>query len=143
MRKNKTTKNFTNFKMNDEVYKQRRQVINVIYDLKNHGINIPRIDVRIGEDKKESVLGKGRLNDNIIWITPKALNKGENYLYHTVLHELVHTIFGYGHSRTCHLMKAYQPEVVFTKEKLIDIFKRYYNLYNNKKINKQMEVAWI
>lgn len=141
MKKNKTTKDFTNFKMNDEVYKQRRQVINVIYDLKNHGINIPRIDVRIGEDKKHYVLGKGRLNDNIIWITPKALNRGENYLYHTVLHELVHTIFGYGHNATCHLMKPYQPEVVFTKEKLINIFKRYYNLYNNKKINKQLEVA--
>ena len=30
MRKNKTTKNFTNFKMDNEVYKQRRQVMNII-----------------------------------------------------------------------------------------------------------------
>ena len=37
MRKNKTTKNFTNFKMDNEVYKQRRQVMNIIYEIKNIG----------------------------------------------------------------------------------------------------------
>jgi len=140
MRKNKTTKNFTNFKMDGDVYLQRCKVMSVIYAVKKSGMNIPRIDVRIGEDKNCHVLGKGRLNDNIIWITPKAINKGENYLYHTVLHELVHTIFGKGHSRTCHLMKAYQPEVVFSKDKLINIFRRYYDLWINKQ-TKQLEVA--
>jgi len=140
MRKNKTTKNFTNFKMDGDVYLQRCKVMSVIYAVKKNGMNIPRIDVRIGEDKNCHVLGKGRLNDNIIWITPKAINKGENYLYHTVLHELVHTIFGKGHSRTCHLMKAYQPEVVFSKNKLIKLFRRYYDLWINKQ-TKQLEVA--
>ena len=106
MRKNKTTKNFTNFKMNSDVYALRCKVMSVIYAVKKSGMNIPRIDVRIGEDKNCHVLGKGRLNDNIIWITPKAINRSEDYLYHTVLHELVHTIFGKGHSRTCHLMSA-------------------------------------
>jgi len=119
---------------------QRCKVMSVIYAVKKNGMNIPRIDVRIGEDKNCHVLGKGRLNDNIIWITPKAINKGENYLYHTVLHELVHTIFGKGHSRTCHLMKAYQPEVVFSKDKLIKLFRRYYDLWINKQ-TKQLEVA--
>ena len=140
MRKNKTTKNFTNFKMDGDVYLQRCKVMSVIYAVKKSGMNIPRIDVRIGEDKKCNVLGKGRLNDCIIWITPKAINKGENYMYHTVLHELVHTIFGKGHSRTCHLMKAYQPEVVFSKDKLIKLFRRYYDLWINKQ-TKQLEVA--
>tara|TARA_R100001163_G_scaffold25288_1_gene20840 strand:- start:192 stop:614 length:423 start_codon:yes stop_codon:yes gene_type:complete len=140
MRKNKTTKNFTNFKMDGDVYLQRCKVMSVIYAVKKSGMNIPRIDVRIGEDKNCHVLGKGRLNDNIIWITPKAINKDENYLYHTVLHELVHTIFGKGHSRTCHLMKAYQPEVVFSKDKLIKLFRRYYDLWINKQ-TKQLEVA--
>jgi len=140
MRKNKTTKNFTNFKMDGDVYLQRCKVMSVIYAVKKNGMNIPRIDVRIGEDKNCHVLGKGRLNDNIIWITPKAINKGENYLYHTVLHELVHTIFGKGHSRTCHLMSAYQPEVVFSKDKLIKLFRRYYDLWINKQ-TKQLEVA--
>ena len=140
MRKNKTTKNFTNFKMTGEVYLQRCKVMSVIYAVKKAGMNIPRIDVRIGEDKSCNVLGKGRLNDCIIWVTPKAINRGENYMYHTVLHELVHTIFGKGHSRTCHLMKAYQPEVVFSKDKLINIFRRYYDLWVNKQ-TKQLEVA--
>ena len=140
MRKNKTTKNFTNFKMNDEVYKLRRQVMNIIYEVKNLGLNIPRIDVRIGEDKSCNVLGKGRLNDNIIWITPRAINKGENYLRHTVLHELIHTIYGCGHNSKCHLMKAYQPTTIKSKDKLLQLFKNYYNKYNN---IKQMEVAWI
>ena len=140
MRKNKTTKNFTNFKMDGDVYLQRCKVMSVIYAVKKAGMNIPRIDVRIGEDKNCHVLGKGRLNDNIIWITPKAINKGENYLYHTVLHELVHTIFGKGHSRTCHLMSAYQPQVVFSKDKLIKLFRRYYDLWINKQ-TKQLEVA--
>jgi hypothetical protein len=140
MRKNKTTKNFTNFKMNSDVYTLRCKVMSVIYSVKKNGMNIPRIDVRIGEDKNCHVLGKGRLNDNIIWITPKAINKGENYLYHTVLHELVHTIFGKGHSRTCHLMSAYQPQVVFSKDKLIKLFRRYYDLWINKQ-TKQLEVA--
>ena len=140
MRKNKTTKNFTNFKMDGDVYLQRCKVMSVIYAVKKAGMNIPRVDVRIGEDKNCHVLGKGRLNDNIIWITPKAINKGENYLYHTVLHELVHTIFGKGHSRTCHLMSAYQPQVVFSKDKLIKLFRRYYDLWINKQ-TKQLEVA--
>ena len=140
MRKNKTTKNFTNFKMDGDVYLQRCKVMSVIYAVKKSGMNIPRIDVRIGEDKNCHVLGKGRLNDNIIWITPKAINKGENYLYHTVLHELVHTIFGKGHSRTCHLMSAYQPQVVLSKDKLIKLFRRYYDLWINKQ-TKQLEVA--
>lgn len=138
--KKKTTKNFTNYKMNSEVYKQRQQVMSVIYAVKNNGMNIPRIDVRIGEDKNCHVLGKGRLNDNIIWITPKALNRGEDYLYHTVLHELVHAVFGKGHYRTCCLMTAYQPQVVSSKDKLIKQFKRYYDLWINKK-TKQLEVA--
>lgn len=140
MRKNKTTKNFTNFKMDGDVYLQRCKVMSVIYAVKKAGMNIPRIDVRIGEDKNCHVLGKGRLNDNIIWITPKAINRSENYLYHTVLHELVHTIFGKGHSRTCHLMSAYQPEVVFSKNDLIKLFRRYYDLWINKQ-TKQLEVA--
>ena len=140
MRKNKTTKNFTNFKMDGDVYLQRCKVMSVIYAVKKSGMNIPRIDVRIGEDKNCHVLGKGRLNDNIIWITPKAINKGENYLYHTVLHELVHTIYGKGHSKTCHLMSAYQPQVVFSKDKLIKLFRRYYDLWINKQ-TKQLEVA--
>ena len=138
MRKNKTTKNFINFKMTDEVYKLRKKVINVLYDLKNNGFDIPRIDVRIGQHKNCQVLGVARLNSNIIWITENAIDKKENEFYHTVLHELLHTIYGCEHDNKCHIMTPYQPKVVFNKNKLLTIFKKYYNKYNN---IKQLEVA--
>ena len=48
MRKNDKLKNFTNYKMDSDVYKLRRKVINLIYELKNEGLTLPRIDVRIG-----------------------------------------------------------------------------------------------
>ena len=139
-RKNKTTKNFINFKMTDEVYKLRKKVINVLYDLKNNGFNIPRIDVRIGQHKNCQVLGVARLNNNIIWITEKAIDKKENEFYHTVLHELLHTIYGCEHDEKCHIMSTYQPKIVFSKNKLLKIFKNYYNKYNNI-TTKQLEVA--
>jgi hypothetical protein len=44
----KETKDFRNYKMNDEVYKLRRQVIDLIYEVKSV-YDIPRIYVRIGE----------------------------------------------------------------------------------------------
>ena len=139
-RKNKTTKNFINFKMTDEVYKLKRKVINILYELKNNGFNIPRIDVRIGQHNDCQVLGVARLNNNIIWITEKAIDKKENEFYHTVLHELLHTIYGCEHDNKCHIMTPYQPKVVYNKNKLLKIFKNYYNKYNNI-TTKQLEVA--
>jgi len=130
MRKKKTTKNFVNFKMSDEVYKNRRKVLNFIYELKNEGFKLPRIDVRIGEDKKCSVLGRARLKDNIIWITQKAINNGEMELRTTVYHELLHAIYGCNHVKGCPIMSATQPEVAVNKVKAIEIFKKYYNKYN-------------
>ena len=44
MKKNKTTKHFKNYKMTNEVYKLRKKVINVLYELKNMGYNLPRIE---------------------------------------------------------------------------------------------------
>ena len=136
MAKSKTAKNFTNFKMNNDVYKLRRQVLNIIYEVKNMGLKIPRIDVRIGEDKNCQVLGKANLNKNIIFITAQAINKGENVLRHTVLHELVHTIFGINHDEKCHLMKSVQPKKIKNKDQLLGLFETYYN-----KHNKESEVA--
>jgi len=42
-RKNKTTNNFVNYKMTNEVYKLRKKVINILYELKDKGFNLPRI----------------------------------------------------------------------------------------------------
>tara|TARA_X000001382_G_scaffold127255_1_gene114854 strand:+ start:145 stop:567 length:423 start_codon:yes stop_codon:yes gene_type:complete len=140
MRKSKTTKNFNNYKMTPEVYKLKRKVINILYELKDKGFNIPRIDVRIGQHKDCQVLGVARLNNNIIWITENAIDKKENEFYHTVLHELLHTIYGCEHDNKCHIMSTYQPKIVYSKNKLLKIFKNYYNKYNNI-TTKQLEVA--
>ena len=135
--KRKTTKDFKNFKMDNEVYQLRKKVINIIYEVKNLGLNIPRVDVRIGEHKKCNVLGLARLKDNIIWITKSAISKGDEHLRHIVLHELLHTIYGCEHDSKCTLMNAYVPKILKSKKDLLSIFTKYYNKYN--KI-KQLEV---
>ena len=129
-RKVKTTKRFVNFKMDNEVYKNRRKVLDFIYELKNEGFKLPRIDIRIGEDKKCSILGRARLKDNIIWITQKAINHGDMELRTTVYHELLHAIYGCNHVKGCPIMSAVQPDVVANKSQSIEIFKKYYSKYN-------------
>ena len=129
-RKVKTTKRFINFKMDNEVYKNRRKVLDFIYELKNEGFKLPRIDVRIGTSQKCNVLGKARLKDNIIWITQEAIDNGNNELRSVVYHELLHAIYGCNHVKGCPIMSAIQPDVVATKLKAIEIFKKYYSKYN-------------
>ena len=129
-RKVKTTKRFVNFKMDNEVYKNRRKVLDFIYELKNEGFKLPRIDVRIGTSQKCNVLGKARLKDNIIWITQEAINNGSNELRSVVYHELLHAIYGCNHVKGCPIMSAIQPDVVANKSQSIEIFKKYYNKYN-------------
>ena len=129
-RKVKTTKRFINFKMDNEVYKNRRKVLDFIYELKNEGFKLPRIDVRIGTSQKCNVLGKARLKDNIIWITQEAINNGSNELRSVVYHELLHAIYGCNHVKGCPIMSAVQPDVVANKSQSIEIFKKYYNKYN-------------
>ena len=129
-RKVKTTKRFVNFKMDNEVYKNRRKVLDFIYELKNEGFKLPRIDVRIGTSQKCNVLGKARLKDNIIWITQEAIDNGNNELRSVVYHELLHAIYGCNHVKGCPIMSAVQPDVVANKSQSIEIFKKYYNKYN-------------
>ena len=129
-RKDKTSKHFTNFKMNDKVYEDRRKVMFHIYELINEQLKLPRIDVRIGTDKHKCVLGRARLNKNIIWITKKAVDGSIDDLRQVVYHELLHTIYGCNHKRGCPIMSASQPQVVLNKVGLIGIFKEYYSKYN-------------
>ena len=123
MRKNKTTKEFKNYKMNSDVYKLRRQVMNLIYEVKEV-YDIPRIDVRIGESKNCNTLGIARLNNNIIWIAEYTINKGIDFLRNVVYHELLHTIYGVEHDENCPLMQS-RLENILTKEQCLDIFGKY------------------
>ena len=105
-----------NFKMNDAVYKLRRQVINLIYEAKKEIKDLPRIEVRIGEARKKNVLGVAMLKDYKIWITDDAINMGEDVLRNVVFHEIVHAVTGFGHDEKCPLMQSKQKTILNKKE---------------------------
>jgi len=122
-RKNKITKEFKNYQMNSDVYKLRKEVMNLIYEVKEV-YDIPRIDVRIGESKNCNTLGIARLNNNIIWIAEYTINKGIDFLRNVVYHELLHTIYGVDHDEKCPLMQS-RLENILTKQQCLDIFGKY------------------
>jgi hypothetical protein len=100
-------KGHTNKKMNEGVYKQRREVIDLIYKakrlLQSVGIEMPRIDVRITAVEPNVIsIGVAQMNGNYIWIPEKSL--GKSWLYQVVLHELCHAIWGIEHNTKCKLM---------------------------------------
>lgn len=117
-------KEIKNYKMNNAVYQLRRQVINLIYEAKNYGINLPRINVRVGSATKgnEKVLGVGGAKN--IWITEKAINKSMDYLRHVVFHEIGHAVFNLPHNEKCPLM-ASSLSSPCTKTQALEILKGY------------------
>ena len=132
MRKNTKSKYIDNFKMDKDVYALRRQVINILYEVKKLIPNFPRIDVRVGKSKcSDGTLGVGRANQNIIWITKECINRGTDFLRNTVLHELVHTVYGFGHDERCPLMESY-AKTVLPKNDVLKIFKAYHKRFGLK-----------
>jgi len=113
-----------NKRINNNVYQLKRDVINIIYDLKRY-VNLPRITVRI-TDKHSNILGLARLKDNIIWIPDNTFNS--KYLYQVVLHEILHAVYGIEHDNNCDLMSEYVKNI--TKEKALNIFLSYCNKHN-------------
>jgi len=113
-----------NKRMNNQVYQLKRNVINIIYDLKRY-VNLPRITVRV-TDNQDNLLGRARMNDNIIWIPENTFNS--KYLYQVVLHEILHAVYGIEHNEKCELMCKYVKNI--TKEKALNIFLSYCNKYN-------------
>lgn len=101
---NMKTKEIKNLKMNDFTYKLRRKVINILYEARDRGIKLPRIEVRIGQPTEcaPNVLGVG--GGLKIWITDKAIDRGYEYLLHVVLHELGHAVYNLPHDKKCKLM---------------------------------------
>jgi len=114
-----------NFKMNDAVYKLRRQVINLIYEAKKEIKDLPRIEVRIGEARKKNVLGVAMLKDCKIWITDDAINMGDDALRNVVFHEIVHAVTGFGHDDKCPLMKPNLDGYLLNKNQCIKYLKSY------------------
>jgi len=115
-----------NKRMNNQVYQLKRDVINIIYDLKRY-VNLPRITVRI-TDNQDNLLGRARMNDNVIWIPENTFNS--KYLYQVVLHEILHAVYGIEHNENCELMCAYVTKQL-SKQKSLDIFLGYCKKYQS------------
>jgi len=119
-------KQIKNFKMNDQTYSLKRKVINLVYEVKNSGVNLPRIEVKIGEQRKPNVLGVALLKDNKIWITEDAIKMGEDALRNVVFHEIVHAVTGFGHDENCPLMCSKLGKLL-NKKDCLDKLKQYIN----------------
>jgi len=114
-----------NFKMNDEVYKLRRQVINLIYEVKKEFLSFPRIEVRIGEARNHNVLGVAKLSKKQIWITKRAVDMSQDALRNIVYHEIVHAVTGFGHDDKCPLMKPTLDGYLLNKNECMKYLKKY------------------
>ena len=115
----------TNHKMNDLVYKKRRQVMNLIYEVKKEFLSFPRIEVRIGEARDHNVLGVAKLSKKQIWITDRALNMSQDALRNIVYHEIVHAVTGFGHDDMCPLMKPSLDGYLLNKKQCMKYLKKY------------------
>ena len=114
-----------NFKMNDNTYKMRRQVINLIYEVKKEFLSFPRIEVRIGEARDHNVLGVAKLSKKQIWITDRILKMSEDALRNVVFHEVVHAVTGFGHDDKCPLMKPTLDGYLLNKNQCMKYLKSY------------------
>ena len=94
-------KGVKNKKMSPEIYKLRRKVMNIIYDLKKIDPDMERVEVRIADDNKKGNLASARMDEHkVIWVTEEALNLPENDLRYIIAHELLHTMYGYRHKNS-------------------------------------------
>jgi len=110
-----------NLKMDDEVYKLRRETMKYIYEAKQL-CNLPRITIRIIDKPNDKhTLGLARMNDNIIWI-PKDTIKNKWDLRFIVYHEILHAVFGIEHNKNCPLMNGIVPNKKMSKKELDKIF---------------------
>ena len=124
IKKNDKVKELKNKKMNDEVYAMRRRVMDIIYSIKKE-VDIPRIDVRI-TDGHEKILGMGRMNNNIIWISEDVMKYNDSVILRVVLHEILHAVHGIEHVENCPLMDVITySKNEYSKDELVSLFKKY------------------
>ena len=119
-----------NLEMNDEVYKLRRKVMDIIYDAKKMA-SLPRITVRITEeDDNNDIIGLARMKDNIIWISQDAIEEPKIDLRRTVYHEILHAVFGVPHKEEGVLMGPYTDiGRNYNRQELDKLFKKYVEEY--------------
>jgi len=132
--KNKTKDGYRLKKMNDNTYKLRRSVINIIYELNNFlkankCKRLPRVEVRIIEEHncKRKIGGYAYIGRNIIHIPEQSVGLSYEKLLRIVIHEVLHGL-GFHHDDKCHIMHPGWPTLVYdnlTREKLLNTFLGY------------------
>ena len=123
MRRNVTTttnRKIQSKRMSDEVYKMRREIIDIIYRVKKLVPNMPRISVRVA-DNDDEVLGCATMRGHEMWITERSTSD-----LAVVLHEILHAWKGIEHDDNCKLMHPNKQLGVSDKE-LMDTFLTYTN----------------
>ena len=123
MRRNITTttnRKIQSKRMSDEVYKMRREIIDIIYRVKKLVPNMPRISVRVA-DNDDEVLGCATMKGHEMWITERSTSD-----LAVVLHEILHAWKGIEHDDNCKLMHPNKQLGVSDKE-LMDTFLTYTN----------------
>jgi hypothetical protein len=124
MKKRTTTSILENKKMNTSVFAERRQVINVIYELKKAVPSLPRVEVRItkNSETRPNLAGLGSMKGYVVWIPEKTLKS--DILFQVVAHEVLHAVKGAKHDEKCDLMCAVVRPL--SKAKALKIFKGYF-----------------
>ena len=112
-----------NKRMDDGVYKLRREVMTLIYEIKTL-VDLPRVEIRI-TDNHPCTLGQARMRDCQIWITEGAITNSRYDLRCIVYHEVLHAVYGVGHDDKCPLMHPVHKPI--SKAECQRIFKKYVN----------------
>lgn len=93
--------------MNEEVYKLRKKIIDIIYEAKEIA-DLPYITVRVTEPgikvvdgKKYEIGGQALLEGNILWIPDKIIDEDKDKLRMIVYHEILHAVYGVPHIDRC------------------------------------------
>jgi len=115
-----TNRKIQSKRMSDEVYKMRREIIDIIYRVKKLVPNMPRISVRVA-DNDDEVLGCASMRGYEMWITERSTSD-----LAVVLHEILHAWKGIEHDDNCKLMHPNKQLGVSDKE-LMDTFLTYTN----------------
>jgi hypothetical protein len=120
----RATKKVEILPMNDELFTQRRRVINALYFVRDVlGMRLPYIKVRIVTFEKSSVMGRCYIEKDYINISDDILNWNDERLLNVVAHELLHAYYNAKHDDDCKLMSPYYKDL--KKGELIEILKRY------------------
>ena len=133
-----------NLKMNDEVYKLRRMVMDFVYRAKKLTENeLPRITVRISEisvpeliktdvnfstnsNAQIRILGVATMGNCEIWISEGTIKNGYDLQWVTY-HEILHAAYGIPHIPESPLMKPYTDKEHQNPALLDDIFLSHVN----------------